>query len=125
MPPEVRSLREAQRESGMEHSAERVIRHRKDLELTDARRAGIVLDSPMLTEIFRLNIAHWLLHADDPRRRIVFADPIDASVCSANAPRVYNINVVYRLTGAEQNGAWHRIRLVVSRKGIVRIEPIA
>jgi hypothetical protein len=79
----------------------------------------------MLTEIFRLNVGHWLAHTDDPNRRVVFADPDDASLYSATARRVYNINVIYRLRREdEKEAAWHRIRVVVSRKGIERIDPI-
>lgn len=127
IPPAVVALRDATRDPALEvmDRSERVLWHRKDVELLDPRRTGVVLDSPMLTEIFRLNIGHWLLHTDDPRRRIVFADPADASVYSAMAPRVYNINVIYRLSTESADAPWHRIRLVVSRKGIVRIEPVA
>jgi hypothetical protein len=126
LPPEVLEVRDTSREPALDghHRTERVIWHRKDVELR-AERGGRAFDAPMLTEIFRLSIAHWLSHTDDPRRRIVFADPEDASVCSAMAPRVYNVNVVYRMTSGDAPARWHRIRLVVSRKGILRIEPIA
>jgi hypothetical protein len=81
-----------------------------------------------MTEIFRLNIGPWLAHTDDPNRTITFADPDEAVVCSVSARRVYNINVVYRLrkTGGNppSDAEWRRIRVVVSRKGIERIDPI-
>jgi hypothetical protein len=82
----------------------------------------------MMTEIFRLNIGPWLAHTDDPNRTITFADPDEGVVCSVTARRVYNINVVYRLRKQSGKDApdmgWRRIRLVVSRKGIERIDPI-
>ena len=46
-------------------------------------------------------------------------------VCSANARRVYNLNVIYALTTPGVEAQWKRIRVVVSRKGIERIDPIA
>ncbi len=127
LPAPVLDLRRITLEHALEEHArpERVIWHRKDVALVAPGPEGTPLDSPMLTEIFRLNIGHWLSHTDDPRRRIVFADPKDASVYSAMAPRVYNINVIYRLAGPGSDGEWHRIRVVVSRKGIIRIEPVA
>ena len=53
-----------------------------------------------LTEIFRLDLRRWLAHTDDPKRKIVFADPESGSVECAIAPRVYNLGIVYRLRRA-------------------------
>ena len=79
-----------------------------------------------LTEIFRLDLGRWLQHTDDPKRDIVFADPDAGEIGSAEAPRVYNIAVVYRVRRAdEDNAPWHRLRVVVTRKGIRRIDHIA
>jgi hypothetical protein len=96
-----------------------VLWHEKEVEV--APGTG---EFPMLTEIFRLNVGHWLVHTDDPKRKVLFADPDDASIYSAVARRVYNLGVVYRLRGENEETEWHRIRVVVSRKGILRIEPI-
>jgi hypothetical protein len=92
--------------------------HADDLAAADARVGG-------LTEIFRLNLRRWLDHTDDPNRRIVFADPDDRQVYSALAPRVYNIGVVYRLRRkGDASAPWHRVRVVVTRKGIRRIDRV-
>jgi hypothetical protein len=139
VPPEVLASRRLTRTHALEEQArpERVLWHRKTV-LTkpafDAMELSGGNDGPdfaMITEIFRLNLHRWLLHTDDPTRKIVFADPGDARIYQATARRVYNINVVYRL---RQGGAapmlglaaapWHRIRVVVSRKGIERIDAI-
>ena len=78
-----------------------------------------------VTEVFRLDLRRWLAHTDDPKQRIVFADPEDRHIYSATAPRVYNIAVVYRLRKADdQDAAWRRVRVVVSRKGILRVENV-
>jgi hypothetical protein len=78
-----------------------------------------------LTEVFRLDLRRWLAHTDDPKQRIVFADPDDAHVYAANAPRVYNLAIVYRLRRVgDENTPWKRIRVIVSRKGIQRIEHV-
>lgn len=129
LPDGVLQARRVTREHALEEYArpETVLWHRKKLVL-EPRPEGSVA-SPMMTEIFRLNIGTWLTHTDDPNRTITFADPDEGAVCSVTARRVYNINVVYRLTGgAPMNGPrgaeWRRIRVVVSRKGIERIDPI-
>lgn len=125
LPKQVLAKRRLTREHTLEELArpERVLWHAKEVEVAAAPNGNG--EFPMLTEIFRLNIAHWLMHTDDPKRKVLFADPDDASIYSAVARRVYNVGVVYRLRGENDEAAeWHRIRVVVSRKGILRIEPI-
>jgi hypothetical protein len=123
VPEGVLAKRRLTREHSLEECArpERVLWHTKEVEI----EAGKDTTFPMLTEIFRLNVDHWLAHTDDPKRRVLFADPGDESIYAAIARRVYNVSVVYRMRGEnEPDAAWHRIRVVVSRKGILRIEPI-
>lgn len=122
VPEAVLAKRRLTREHSLEESArpERVLWHTKEVEI-EAEDSTF----PMLTEIFRLNVDHWLSHTDDPKRRVLFADPGDESIYAAIARRVYNVSVVYRMRGEhEPDAPWHRIRVVVSRKGILRIEPI-
>lgn len=125
IPADVLAARRVTREHALEEFArpEAVLWHEKAV-IVEPRKRG-TLPSPMMTEIFRLNIDPWLAHTDDPNRTVTFADPDEAVVCSVTARRVYNINVVYRLRHADKLPAWKRIRVVVSRKGIERIDPIA
>ncbi|MEZ4297033.1 MAG: hypothetical protein R3B70_18860 [Polyangiaceae bacterium] len=128
LPEGVLDARRMTREHALEEHArpETVLWHQKSVELSPRKEGR--LPSPVMTEIFRLNIGPWLAHTDDPNRTITFADPDEAVVCSVTARRVYNINVVYRLrredAGREKDLGWRRIRVVVSRKGIERIDPI-
>ncbi len=98
---------------------ERVLWHQKKVRL-EARTGPF----SVLTEIFRLDLHSWLDHTDDARRRIVFADAETSEVCAVTAPRVYNVNVVYRLAAEGVDAPFERLRVVVSRKGIERIEAI-
>jgi hypothetical protein len=129
LPEGALDARRITREHALEEHArpETVLWHQKTVEVAP-RKSGR-LPSPVMTEIFRLNIGPWLAHTDDPNRTITFADPDEAVVCSVTARRVYNINVVYRLRRTSGKGGsdetWHRIRVVVSRKGVERIDPIA
>jgi hypothetical protein len=123
-PADVLQMRRLTREHALEEQArpEVVLWHKKTVSLLAG--AGTPGLFPALTEIFRLNLRQWLEHTDDPNRKFLFADPSDSRIYSATARRVYNINVVYRLTRGAEESAWHRIRVVVSRKGIERIDDI-
>ncbi|MEZ4442584.1 MAG: hypothetical protein R3B72_26055 [Polyangiaceae bacterium] len=102
-----------------------VVRHRTTMEV-----AGPVLyqsDGPYagLVEVCRLDLAGWLRHTDDPKRRVVFADPETESVYSERAPRCYTIDLLHRVTSERGDpGPWRKGRVVVSRKGIRRLEPV-
>jgi hypothetical protein len=125
LPAPVLAARRATREHALEEFArpETVLWHEKAVEVQPRRQGK--LPSPMMTEIFRLNIESWLANTDDPNRTVTFADPDEDVVCSVRARRVYNLNVVYRLRGEEGGDTgWRRIRVVVTRKGIERIDPI-
>ena len=125
LPPDVLTSRRLTRAHPLEDSArpERVLWHKKTVIVRPAA-ASESGDLPTLTEIFRLNVRRWLEHADDPNQVIAFADPRDGRLHEAKARRVYNVNVVYRLAHAGQDAPWRRLRVVVSRKGIDRIDVI-
>ncbi len=127
LPEAVLAARRVTRRHPLEEQArpETVIYHKKEVLLRSDRVADSDPRFSALTEIFRLDFARWLAHTDDPKRDIVFADPVSGKLGSAEAPRVYNIAAVYRLRLADEVDApWHRLRIVVSRKGIRRIENI-
>ncbi len=128
LPAGVLERRRSTRKHPLEEQArpEKVLWHRKLVRLSAERVAEADSRFDALTEIFRLDLRRWLAHTDDPKRKIVFADPDEQRVCSAVAPRVYNIGIVYRLRRREdENEPWRRIRVVVTRKGIRRIDHIA
>lgn len=125
LPHDVLAVRRLTRLHPLEEQArpETVLFHRKEIEV----RADRIADPRFttLTEIFRLDLRRWLAHTDDPKREIVFADPERGQIGSALAPRVYNLGVVYRLRREDEVDApWHRVRIVVTRKGIRRIDTV-
>lgn len=127
LPLDVLTSRRMTRTHAFEEDArpERVLWHHKTVRVhgDDLARADGRFQA--LTEIFRLNLKRWLDHTDDPKRKIVFADPDDRRIYTATAPRAYNIAIVYRLRRkGDVNATWHRNRIVVTRKGILRIDPI-
>lgn len=126
LPEDVLTCRRSTRRHALEEEArpETVLFHKKKISLKKKSLQAIDPRYDAVTEILRLDLRRWLVHTDDPKREFVFADPDSGEIGSAVAPRVYNLAVVYRLkqTGAE--AAWRRARVVVTRKGIRRIEPI-
>ena len=127
VPADVLAVRRETRRHPFEEQArpETVLFHKKTVTLHGDRIAAADPRFEALTEILRLDLRRWLVHTDDPKRRFVFADPDAGVLGSATAPRVYNIAVIYRVRrrGAEE-GAWHRVRVVVTRKGIRRVDTI-
>ncbi len=130
LPGEVLEVRRSTRRHDLEEQArpETVLFHRKEVTLSRDRIASIDERFDALTEILRLDLRRWLAHTDDPKREFVFADPTTGAVGSAVAPRVYNLGVVYRLRqcgpDSPKTCAWHRARVVVTRKGIRRIDMV-
>ncbi len=126
LPDEVLDARRLTREHAIEEEArpETVLWHKKAVTISSdgLHKADERFDA--LVEIFRLDLSRWLRHTDDHKARLVFADAAGGKVESIVAPRVYNIGVVYRWRRPGQESPWHRIRVVVSRKGIRRIDPI-
>jgi hypothetical protein len=128
MPPDVRARRFGPKPNPLEVQTrpEDILWHQKVVKMNAKQIRRLDPRFASLKEIFRLDLLRWLNHTDDPKQRIVFADPVEAKVYSANAPRVYNIGIVYRLiSDANKDAPWRRARVVVSRKGIVRIDHIA
>ena len=127
LPAPVLDARRLTRQHPIEEVArpETVLWHKKVIVIDSAALARANAPDAALMEIFRLDLARWLTHTDDPKQRLVFADPDKGDIVSVVAPRVYNIAIVFRVRKAgEQHGCWHRVRVVVSRKGLRRIEPI-
>lgn len=126
LPKDVLAIRRETQLHKFEEQArpETVLFHKKTVVLHRARIAAADPRFDALTEILRLDVRRWLVHTDDPKRRFVFADPDTGVIDTATAPRVYNIAVVYRLAREGEQAPWHRVRVVVSRKGIRRLDTI-
>lgn len=130
LPREVLEVRRTTRVSALEEEArpETVLYHKKTVVVDRALVRRVEPRYDAITEVYRFDLRRWLAHTDDPKRQFAFADPDAGVVARASAPRVYNLGVVYRLKRhGEQGGQgrWRRVRVVVTRKGIRRIEAIS
>ncbi len=124
-PPAVRERRERGRSLFRAFLPEEsVIHFHKRTRLRAARllrrheRLGAVL------EILRLHIGAWLVMMDDPVRDVHHVQ--DGKRREVPAPWVYHVNAVVRYAreDAPESPAWARVRFVVSRDGVVRIDRI-
>ena len=128
LPEDVRALRLSQRTvRHAEAATEEVIDYRK--ELVVGRRRGREEPVPAgfrVREILRLNVRHFLVRLDDPVDEVAFLDR--GAFRSAQVPKVYHVNLVIRSEQAGDNGRgrvrYERLRLVLDKNGIVRIEQV-
>lgn len=130
LPKDVLDVRRTTRSSALEEEArpETVLYHKKMVTVDRALVRAVDARYDAITEVYRFDLRRWLAHTDDPKRQFAFADPKAGVVARASAPRVYNLGIVYRLKRVgdpSDAGRWRRVRVVVSRKGIRRIEPIS
>jgi hypothetical protein len=125
-PESVLNVRRQTRIHRLEESArpETVLHHRKVVHVRPLDDDPTTLRRSALREIVRLHIGEWLENTDDPKQRVVMADPTLGELVTAKARRVYNVNILFRLQELDEAERWNRVRVVVARSGIVRVEAI-
>lgn len=106
---------------------ERVFKYKKEMILRP-RLIGRLHDRRKdLNDIIRFNIAEFVKQADDPRSDYTRVAP-DGTLLSSSCPRVYRLNLVLRYSYRGRNGATRvnreRIRVVLNKEGIVRMEEV-
>jgi hypothetical protein len=125
VPPDVRERREHGRSLFRAFLPEEsVIHFHKRTRLRAARllkhheRLGAVL------EILRLHIGAWLVMMDDPVREVHHVE--NGARREVPTPWVYHVNAVVRTAREDdpETVAWARVRFVVNRDGVVRIDRI-
>ncbi len=76
-------------------------------------------------DIVRLGIRDFTEHLDDPKREVTFFDPSAGGFVSRRAPKIYHLNLVLRYqTEGAKDVSFERVRAIVSRKGIVRVDVV-
>ncbi len=102
--------------------AESVLHFHNSLKLNNQSLLSSHLRLDGISSIFRLRMDSWLKQMDDPINRINFIDDNLPSVLQAN--RVYHINMVVRFCRNNEESTAHvfRVRMIINRNGILRIE---
>lgn len=126
VPHEVMALRRKNRTvRGVEPELEEVLAYRRNVEIhhdpSDAVPPGVGIQ-----ELFRFSLGDVLRRLDDPLDEVTFYDTQSGRFQEQEMPKVYHLNVVAvatdTLSGSQQLVRW---RVVVNRKGILRIDEVA
>jgi hypothetical protein len=105
-----------------EERLEVVLLHRRSVELEAA-----FVHSPgrAVRDILRLNVAPFLERLADPDQSVHHFDARTDAFVHRTAPRVYHLNLVFRLASLEEEKGpvrYERIRVILSQRGILRVE---
>ncbi|MDB5096859.1 MAG: hypothetical protein JWM80_1280 [Cyanobacteria bacterium RYN_339] len=82
-----------------------------------------------IKHILRFSVEELLARLDNPTARVQFYDPSSRIFCRVRAPKVYHLNVVFRLTHWDERNRkeapfYHRIRVILDKNGIHRIDTV-
>jgi hypothetical protein len=130
LPPEVRMARHKDPFADLDNEGmgETILCHTKDIVLDDDLFQKAFKGLPRvsgLNDIIRYNVQPYLQKMADPMEEQLILE--DKELKTINTQKVYHINVVsrYKSTSPKMEVLYKRMRLVLTRKGIKRIEYIA
>ncbi|MEB3329536.1 MAG: hypothetical protein VKQ33_09925 [Candidatus Sericytochromatia bacterium] len=106
---------------------ETVVLYRNDLKLYAREILSEHQRRTHIKHIVRFNVETLLARLDNPTSQVQFYDAESQLFCRLRAPKVYHLNVVFRLTRREggrrmQAPLLRRIRVVLDKNGLRRID---
>jgi len=108
---------------------ERVFKYKKEIRLYPERIRKHHDRRKDLNDIMRFSIENFLKQADDPSVDYHVVDPVSGEIKIVVCPRVYHVNLVlkyvYALKDGRESVHYDRIRIVLNKAGIERIEEVA
>ncbi len=125
VPPEISRLRYASSNPFIAILPEENIIHiHRHTRLSGRRLAYEKPRFESITEILRLSISSWLDQMDDPEKKLFYLR--NDTPASLDANRVYHFHTLVRLhqRGSNDDPELFHYRLIVSRQGLLRIEPV-
>jgi uncharacterized membrane protein YeaQ/YmgE (transglycosylase-associated protein family) len=124
--PELIELRycDLQSHEAIEGRPENVLCYQKEVQLSSASLSEHLAGATGLTDVVRLSVAPMLERMDDNWEIYRYVHPQTRALCDARCARVYHINVLLRLTSSHGETVLKRVRVVMSKKGIERVEPV-
>lgn len=126
LPKEILRLRRKFRTQEFDNkfTREKIILFRKNIRLLSRIRkslsGGYEFDS--ITDILRFDVSRFLTKMDEPRKPFFMLT--EDGYKKSHARRVYHINLIIKFERKEKTD-YHRYRLVLTRRGIERIEYVA
>jgi hypothetical protein len=130
IPPAVLQCRQMDNITSIDEEGkpERVIKYEKEVRLFPRTISRFHERRRDLNDIMRMSIDHFLRQADDPVVDYLHLDSTTGELQQVQCQRVYHVNIVstYRSIDAGKQGAERveRIRLVLNRDGIVRLDQV-
>ncbi|HRY29792.1 MAG TPA: hypothetical protein P5079_07110 [Elusimicrobiota bacterium] len=104
-----------------EWRSEKIIHYAKEIVLFSRKLLKNQSRKTALTDILRFNVRNFLLKMDEPKTDLFVLEEGKSVV--RQGVHVYNVNVVIKFTSGREV-RYERFRLVLTRNGIRRIEPI-
>ena len=108
---------------------ETVVVYRNDLKLYAREILSEHQRRTHIKHILRFGVEDLLARLDNPTAKVQFYDPESRIFCRLRAPKVYHLNVVFKLTrwddrDREEQPRYTRIRVVLDKNGIHRIDTV-
>jgi hypothetical protein len=130
VPPDITRLRRIDNITSVDEEGkpERVLKYKKEISLFPEVIMQRHERRRDLNDIMRFNIREVVEQADDAQVDYPYVDPADGAVRAASCARVYHMNLVLKYTyynrEEQVNIHYERIRIVLNKDGIVRLEEV-
>ncbi len=131
LPPEISYIRDLGNSSELDPARDEVIMHySKKITLVVQKTLSNI---QFIRDMVRFDFTEFLNKLDDPNKVMSYFDPNSPTgIVTVEAPKVYHINVILRYSCSYQkdkkNSEFHieyeRLRIILNKKGILRIEPV-
>lgn len=108
-----------------EEPQEEILVYQKEIQINNARVKERHSRTINFTDIMRFNLQKYMLKMDDPEQRINYYDKENEQFASTAGNRVYHINMILKYSkfqGKSEQMKMEKYRIIVSKKGIIRIE---
>jgi len=127
LPPDVQELRfnDLASHEAIEGRPESVMHYTKEIQLSSTALTKQFAGATGLTDVTRLNMAPLIERMDDAWEVYRFIHPSKRVLYEEQCARVYHVNVLLRIEAADGSSQLSRVRVVLSKKGIVRVEDAA
>jgi hypothetical protein len=107
---------------------ETVVMYRNDLKLYAREILSEHQRRTHIKHILRFNVDDLLARLDNPTAKVQFYDTQSRIFCRLRAPKVYHLNVIYKLSkwdgGRVETPQYTRIRVILDKNGIHRIDTV-
>ncbi len=133
LPPEISYLRELGHHSELDpERSEHVLHYSQHMQLDTLSIKQTSEQVHTLRNIMRMSINPLLEKLDNPDKNLRYYDP-EQGIAMIKAPKVYHVNLVFKYASStrDSRGEWEpaqvefeRIRLILDKKGIQRIESV-